>query len=160
MSCLKFDFHTVCSDCDLKTRCIKCIDVDDSTVQDYVSHKLSLKRRLLAKRKHKAPIQTCMVMTEPEVFDGDVPPATPVSPVVTTVVSSDPVPQLVNQVKLMFYSFKESLEARFASIGHRFSQISASSASPVSLSNISCQDAIKHSFCSPLSSGCALRASA
>ena len=48
MSCLKSDFHTVCTDCrgvecDLKTRCIECTDVDDSTVQDYVSHKLNLK---------------------------------------------------------------------------------------------------------------------
>ena len=39
MSALKFDFHTVCADCrgvdcDLKTRCIECTDVDDSTMQD------------------------------------------------------------------------------------------------------------------------------
>ena len=41
----------------------------------------------------------------------------------------------------MLDSYKDSFEARFASIDHRFSQFSASSASPVSISNVSCQDA-------------------
>ena len=67
MSALKFDFHTVCSDCrgvecDLKTRCIECTDVDDSAMHVYVSHKLSLKRRLLAKCKHKAPAQASKII--------------------------------------------------------------------------------------------------
>ena len=98
----------------------------------------------MAKRKHK-------VMTEPQVFDGDAPPAEPatpsVSPVITT--ASDPSPQLGDQVKSMLDSFKDSLGARFASIDHRFSQFSASSASPVSISNVTCQDAINHSFTAP-----------
>ena len=38
----------------------------------------------------------------------------------------------------MFDSFKDSLEARFDSIDHWFSQISTSSASPVPVSNVSC----------------------
>ena len=66
MSCFKFDFHTVCSecrgvDCDLQTRCIECTDVDDATVQDYVSHKLSLTRKFLAKSEHKSPVPASLV---------------------------------------------------------------------------------------------------
>ena len=38
---LKFDFHTVCTECKgskcgLKTRCIECTDVDESHMQDYI----------------------------------------------------------------------------------------------------------------------------
>ena len=49
----------------------------------------------------------------------------------------------------MLDSFKDSMEARFANIDHRFSQFSASSASPVSMSNVSCQDATNHSLTAP-----------
>ena len=63
MSSLKFDLHTVCTDCrgidcDLETRCIECTDVSDLVMQDYVSHKLSLKCKLLAKCKLK--VRLCM----------------------------------------------------------------------------------------------------
>ena len=90
---MKFDFHTVCSDCrrvecDLKTRFIECTNVDDSQVTAYVSHKLGLQQRLLAKRKHKTSSQTSKVIVEPEVFDRDVPPAV-TSPFVSTVVTTD-----------------------------------------------------------------------
>ena len=79
MSSLKFDFHNVCTDCrgidcGLEARCIQCTNVPDLVMQDYVSHKLSLKHKLLAKRKHKVPLPPSMVMHEPEVFVGDLPP--------------------------------------------------------------------------------------
>ena len=59
MSSLKFNFHTVCIDCrgvdcDLETRCIECTDVSDMAMSNYVSHKLSLKKKLFAKCKLKA----------------------------------------------------------------------------------------------------------
>ena len=157
MSALKFDFHTVCSDCrgvecDLKTRCIECTDVDDSQMKDYVSHKLGLQRWLLAKCKHKTCSQTSKVIVEPEVFDGDAPAAImapSVSTVVPTASASDSAPMIVDQVKLMLDSFKDSMEARFVSIDNMFSQFSASTASPVSISNVSCQDAPNISFSAP-----------
>ena len=114
-------------------------------------HKLSLKRWLLAKCKHKAPTQASKVIAKPEVFDGDAPPTEPAAPCVLPVVTtaSDPAPQLVDQVKSMLDSFKDAFEARFASVNHRFSQFSASSDSPVSISNVSCQDATNHSLPPP-----------
>ena len=62
-------------ECDLKSRCIECTGVDDSQMKDYVSRKLGLQRRLLAKRKHKTSSQTSKVIVEPKVFDRDTPPA-------------------------------------------------------------------------------------
>ena len=156
MSCLKFDFHTVCSecrgvDCDLQTRCIECTDVDDVTMQDYVSHQLSLERKLLAKCKRKAPNLASVVMHEPEVLGGDTPPAKPATPSVSPVVTSSSNSSqsaIVDQVKLMFASFLESVEARFTDID-MFSQISSSSASHVQDSNVSCQYANNRSFPAP-----------
>ena len=112
-------------------------------MQDYVFHKLSLKRKLLAKHKHKAPLPPSMVVHEPEALDGDAPQAElampPVSPVVTTA-SDISQSAVVDQVKLMFAPFQESLEARFGQINNRFGQISSSSASLNQDSNASCQD--------------------
>ena len=102
-------------------------------MQECVSHKLSLKRRFLAKHKHKTSSQTSTVIVEPEVFDGDAPPAVmapSMSPVVTTASTANSAPQIVDQVKLMFVR-----------IDNRFNQFSANSASPVSIINVSCQDA-------------------
>ena len=168
MSCLKFDFHTVCSDCrgvdcDMQTRCIECTDVSEVIMQDYVSHKLSLKRKLLAKCKHKAPLPPSMVVHEPEALGGDAPPAEPatlsVSPVVTAT-SDINQSAVVDQVRLMFVSFQESLEARFSQIDSRFSQISSSYASLNQDSNVSCQDVDKPLSFSSLSSGHGIRTSA
>ena len=99
MSCFKFDFHTVCSDClggggvecDMQTRCIECTDISDVVMQDYVSHKLSLKRKLLTKYKHKAPVPPSMVVHEPQALGGDAPPAEPATPSVSPVVIPLPI---------------------------------------------------------------------
>ena len=97
--------------------------------QQCKTNKLSLKRWLLAKRKHKAPAQTSKVMYEPEVFDGDVLPTEPATPSMSPVIptASDTAPQLVDQVKSMLDSFRDSMETRFTSIDHRFSQFSVNS---------------------------------
>ena len=52
------DFHTVCIDCrgvdcDFDHRCMECTDIDNSTMTEYVHHKLTLRRKLLSKRKLK-----------------------------------------------------------------------------------------------------------
>ena len=121
-------------------------------MQDCVSHRLGLKRWLLAKQKRKTSSQTSKVVVEPEVLDGNALSAVTVpsvSTVVTNASASDSAPMIVDQVKLMLDSFKDSMEARFVSIDNRFSQISASTASPVSISNVSCQDAPSISFSAP-----------
>ena len=156
MSCLKFDFHIVYSDCrgvdcDMQTRCIECADISDVIMQDYVSDKLSSKGKLLARRKHKAPAPPSMVVHEPKALGGDAPPAEPAAPSVSPIVTivSDAVKSaVVGQVKLMF-AFQESLETKFNQIDNRFSQISSSSASLNQDSNVSCQDAINRSFSAP-----------
>ena len=84
---------------------------------------------------------------KPEVFDGDAPPAImapSLSIVVTT--ASGSVPTMVDQVNLLLDSLKDSLEGRFV----RFSQISASLPSCISMSNVSCQDASSISIISML----------
>ena len=60
------DFHTVCVgcrgiDCDLGNCCIECKDVDDSTMTDYVRHKLSLRCKLQCKHRLKEPKVTAVV---------------------------------------------------------------------------------------------------
>ena len=70
----KFDFHTVCIqcvgvgggggggvDCDIDIRCSECNDVTDITMTEYVKHKLSLKKKLLSKRKPKDPLLSSAV---------------------------------------------------------------------------------------------------
>ena len=47
---------------------------------DYVSHKFSLKEKLLAKRGLKAPLPPSMVVPDPAVVAGDPPPAKPALP--------------------------------------------------------------------------------
>ena len=100
MSSLKFDFHTVCSDCwgldcDLETHCIVCADVSDNAMSDYVAHKLSLKYKLLAKRKLKTLLPHSVVGPEPVVVAGDQPPVKPC--VLPTIVTSAPVSIAQNQ---------------------------------------------------------------
>ena len=85
MSGLKFDFHTVYSNCqgldyDLETCCVECADISDVAMSDYVSHKLSLKRKLLTKHKLKAPLPPSVDVHEPVVVVGDLPLAEPSSP--------------------------------------------------------------------------------
>ena len=77
---------------------------------------------------------------KPEVFHGDAPPAVmapSLSIVVTTAAASGSVPAMVDQMNLLLGSLKDCMEARFV----RFSQISASLPSCISMSNVSCQDA-------------------
>ena len=84
---------------------------------------------------------------KPEVFDGDAPPAITapsLSIVVTT--ASGFVSMMVDQVNLLLDSLKDSMEGRFV----RFSQISASLPSSISMSNVSCQDASSISVVSML----------
>ena len=116
-----------------------------------MSHKLSLKCKLLAKCKHKVPLSPSVVVHEPQVFAEDPPPAEPalpsVSPVIVTSASNSLSDvqsvdsDIVNQVKSMFASFAESLEVRFSSIDQKFSQVIPSSASTVTQSSdVSHQD--------------------
>ena len=148
MSILKFNFHTVCSgcrglDCDMETRCIECTDVSDLIMQDCMSHKLSLKSKLLANCKLKESLPPLMAVHEPEALAGDAPPVELDSPSVSSVVTtaSDFVQSdVVGQVKSMIANFAESLEARFSQIDRRFSQVNPSSASFTQDSNVSCQD--------------------
>ena len=77
---------------------------------------------------------------KPEVFDGDAPPAVmapSLSIVVTTAAASGSVPAMVDRMNLLLGFLKDSMEGRFV----RFSQISASLPSCISMSNVSCQDA-------------------
>ena len=161
MSNLKFDFHTVCTDCrgldcDLETRCIECTDISDVAMSDYVSHNLSLKKKLLAKHKLKAPFAPSTVVPDPVIVAGDPPlaelasPST--SPVLVTSASDASATEnlsgvesaIVSQVQSMFASFAKSLEDRFSSIDEHFSQVISSSSSEVinSRDNVSCQDAL------------------
>ena len=118
MSSLKYNFHTVCSDCqgldcDLETRCIEWTDVSDVIMTNYLSHKL------LAKHEHEVPLPSSVVVHEPEIFAGDPPLAEPASPsvvpvMVTTAFNSlsdvqSVVSNLVTKVKSMFGCFAESL---------------------------------------------------
>ena len=72
-------------------------------------HKLSLKRNLLAKHKHKYPVATSMVVHVPEALGEDAPLAelatTCMLPIVTAAVTSasDSVQSaIIEQVQLMF----------------------------------------------------------
>ena len=53
--------HSVCIscwgvDCHVDNCCTACTDVDDVTMTEYVKHRLSLKRKLLSKRKLRDPL--------------------------------------------------------------------------------------------------------
>ena len=61
MSTTKYDFHTVCvlcrgMVCDLTIRCIECLDIDDDKMSLYLSHKISLKKKL----ESKPPTGICL----------------------------------------------------------------------------------------------------
>ena len=128
-----------------------------------MSHKLSLKRKLLAKRKLKAPLPPSVVVQEPVVVARDPPSAEPASPSATPALvtsASDSVAEnqsgfdsnIVSQVKSMFASFAESLEARFSSIDQHFSQVISCFASTNihARVGVSCQDVItNHSLTAP-----------
>ena len=138
MSALRFDFHTVCVDCrwvdcDVTTRCIECTDVDDTHMTDTVSHRLGLKRLLLAKHKRKSSARASKVKVEPSSN----------SPVVTSAPDSSPI---IDQVRLMLESFCDSMEA---SLVARFNQVSSCSASPVKISDVSSQVVTNVSFPAP-----------
>ena len=78
MSSLKFDFHTVCIqcqgvDCDLETRCIEYTDISDVDMSDYINHKLNLKIKLLPTCKLEAPLPPSTVIADPTVVAVDLP---------------------------------------------------------------------------------------
>ena len=58
MSNLTKDFHTVCTDCkgvdcDLDHQCVECHDTGDSTMTEYVRHRMTLHCKMLSKHKLK-----------------------------------------------------------------------------------------------------------
>ena len=68
MNSYKSDFHTVCVrcrgvDCDLTIRCIECTDVASDKMSEYVTHKLSLKKKLESKYKLKALSQSLQLLS-------------------------------------------------------------------------------------------------
>ena len=96
---------------------------------DYFAHKLSLKCKLLAKRKCNAPLPPSVVVA------GDQSPAklcvslAVVTSAFDSLAENQSSRDIVSQVKSMFATFAESLEARFSSVDQRFSQVISSSAS-------------------------------
>ena len=74
----------------------------------------------MAKRKLKAPLSPSVVVHEPVVVAGDQPPASLCVSLALVTSASDVVAEnqsdIVSQVKSMFASFAESLEARFSSV--------------------------------------------
>ena len=97
----------------------------------YVKHKISPQCKLQSKHKLKDPVPAPAVAAN--VADVAVSEA-PSSPVPPSVPSVTPVPvdpsqlsvvkgEILSQVKLLFGSFVQSLEAQFGSIDNRFSQV-------------------------------------
>ena len=152
MSTLRYDFHSVCVDCrgvdcDVQIRCIECTDVDDIKMTEYVSHRLGLKRCLLAEQKRKSSSCASKVKVEPEVLDGSSSPTVPSLSDLPVVTSAPDTAPIMDQVKLMLDSFRESMEASFVA---RFSQVSSCSASPVKVSDVSSQVVTNVSFPAPI----------
>ena len=136
MSSLQHDFHSLCVVCQglivtTDNRCPKCAGVGDLAMTNYIKHKLSLQRKLQSKRKLKEKVSTPAVAVDAvDVAVSD----QPASPIPQSVSSDPPVPdddatqlsgvrrEILSQVKSLFDSFAQSLEARFSSIDYRFSQ--------------------------------------
>ena len=132
MSSITRDFHSVCIecrgvDCDIDNRCIECTDVDDNTMTEYVKHKLSLRFKLMSKRKLKDPLLSATVVDDPASISDDPSSASPPAFIDSPSVSVDPTDfdghvdmelsgvktELVGQVRSLFANFAESLEDKF-----------------------------------------------
>ena len=116
--------------------CPECKDVGDLVVTKYVTHKISLQRRLQSKRGKKEPVPDPVVadvaanaaVSEP--LSSLVPPSVP---------SGSPVPvdkaaqmsgvrgEILSRVMSLFDSFAQFLEARITSTLNRFSQVMSDS---------------------------------
>ena len=120
MNSLKLDFHTVCTDyrgidCDLETCCIDCANISDVTMSDYVSHKLSLKKKLLVKRKLKAPLLPPMVVQDPAGTVGDLSPAEPASPSASPALATSASNSVAENQAAVESSIISQLQSMFAS---------------------------------------------
>ena len=112
MSSLIHDFHSICH------RCPECTDVGDAVMSKYVTHKLSLQHKLQSKRSKKDPVPAPVVAdvaTESAVVKlsaSPVPASVPVvSPVCIDYSSQSVRGEILRQVKSLFDSFAQSLEA-------------------------------------------------
>ena len=47
--------------------CIECTDIPDGKMSQYIAHKISLKKKLESKHKHRAPSQSPSVDVAPAV---------------------------------------------------------------------------------------------
>ena len=148
-------------DCDLTVRCIECTNVLEDKMFQYFAHKISLKKKLESKLKHKASSQST---------SADVAPATAVvesslAPAAVTVASAVACPisvttnsasqvnnkEVISHFDSLFASLAQSLEARFSAIDSRFSQVMVNSASTDdNAKNVSCQDVSHPSFSAPI----------
>ena len=86
------------------------------------------------------------VDVEPEVLDGNSSPTVPPSSDFPVVTSASDTALIMDQVKLMLESFRDSMEASFVA---RFSQVNSSSASSVKVSDVSSQVVTNVSFPAP-----------
>ena len=137
MISLQHDFHSVCVacrgiDCDTDHGCPECKDVTDLLMTYYVKHKISLQRKLHSQWSKKKPVPARVVALMPRMLQFTEPPSSPVPPSVPSV---SPMPvddssqtsgvrgEILSQVKPLFDSFAQSLEARFTSVDNRFSQV-------------------------------------
>ena len=170
MSSYKFDFHTVCVqcrgvDCDLNSRCIECTDVTTDRMSEYLAHKLSLKKKLISKRRLKTPSQSPVMDVAPAVSAVEPSPAEPVVAIAPAVDLVDPPVSvatvqespshsdrdIISHVESLFQSFSKSLEVRFSSIDERFRQVISSSSSNANDNRpvVSSQDVTNPSFTAP-----------
>ena len=132
MSSLIHDFHSICVvcrgvDCDRDHRCPKCTDVADSVMTKYVAHKISLQHKLQSKHSKKDPVPAPVDVADAVVME----PSSSLVPAAVTSVFPVPVDnssqmsgvrgEIMCQVKSLFDSFAQSLEARFTSSDDRFS---------------------------------------
>ena len=145
MSSLTNDFHTVCIDwrdvdCDLDHCCVECHDTDDSTMTEYVRHKLTLRRKMLSKCKLKelklSDISDVIYPAPDEAVCSDAPlsvepPLTVDSPSVSySDVNSRMYEKLstmkaniFSQFSSMFTDFSRQLECKFSKIDDRFDKL-------------------------------------
>ena len=96
MSSTKYDFHAVCAicrglDCDLTVRCIECTDISEDKMSQYLARKISLKKNLESKLKHKASSQSTSTDVAPAIAAVESYPAPAAVTVVSAVTSLVPI---------------------------------------------------------------------
>ena len=123
----------------------------------YLAHKISLKKKLESKLKHKASSQSTSTDVAPATAAVEPSPTTAAVTVASAVATSGAVTtdsmsqvnnkEVIGHVESLFASLAQSLEARFSAIDSRFSQVMVSSASTDdNARNVSCQDVSNPSF--------------